>query len=48
MIHNKKAQGLQEELVLKVLALWADAFYKLKCPSACQCVRLSVFLCLHF
>ena len=26
------------------LALLADAFYKLKCPSACPCVRLSVRL----
>ena len=26
----------------KALALWADAFYKSKCPSFCLCVCLSV------
>ena len=40
--------------VFKASALWADAFYKLKCPSVCVCVcpsicsllryRLTVFL----
>ena len=28
--------------VFKASALWADAFYKSKCPSVCVCVRLSV------
>ena len=28
----------------KASALWADAFYKLKCPSVCPSVRLSVCL----
>ena len=26
-------------MVFKALALWADAFYKLKCPSVCPSVR---------
>ena len=30
--------------LFKVSALWTDAFYKSKCPSACLCVRLSVRL----
>ena len=29
-------------LLLKASALWADAFYKLKCPSVCPSVCLSV------
>ena len=28
--------------LFKALALWADAFYKSKCPSVCLCVCLSV------
>ena len=28
--------------IFKALALWADAFYKLKCSSVCPCVRPSV------
>ena len=28
--------------IVKASALWADAFYKLICPSFCPCVRLSV------
>ena len=30
--------------IFKALALWADAFYKSKCPSVCVFVRLSVCL----
>jgi hypothetical protein len=30
------------------LALWANAFYKLKCPSVCPSVRLSVWSLLRF
>ena len=30
-------------MIFKALALWADAFYKLKCPSVCPSVCLSVF-----
>ena len=30
--------------VFKASALWADAFYKSKCPSACPSVRMSVCL----
>ena len=36
-------------LLFKASALWADAFYKLKCPSVCPSVcLLSVCLCVHF
>ena len=28
---------------LKALTLWADAFYKSKCPCVCPCVRLFTF-----
>ena len=28
--------------IFKASALWADAFYKSKCPSVCPCVRLFV------
>ena len=35
-------------VIFKALALWADAFYKSKCPSACPSVRLSVCPCVHF
>ena len=41
--------GSQLILVFKASALWADAFYKSKCPSVCGsvclCVRLSVHFC---
>ena len=30
-------------VIFKALALWADAFYKSKCPSVCPCVH--VFVC---
>ena len=30
--------------IFKASALWADAFYKSKCPSVCPSVRLSVCL----
>ena len=30
--------------IFKASALWADAFYKSKCPSVCLSVRLSVCL----
>ena len=30
------------EPLFKASALWADVFYKLKCPSACLSVRPSV------
>ena len=35
-------------LVFKASALWADAFYKSKCPSVCVsvCVFVCVFVCL--
>ena len=35
-------------LVFKASALWADAFYNLKCPYACPSVRLSVCLLLRY
>ena len=34
--------------IFKASALWADAFYKSKCPSVCPSVRLCVCLCVHF
>ena len=34
--------------LFKALALWADAFYKLKFPSVCLSVRLFVRVCVHF
>ena len=34
--------------IFKASALWADAFYKSKCPSVCLSVRPSVCLCVHF
>ena len=33
-------------MIFKALALWADAFYKLKCPSVCLSIRPSVCLSL--
>ena len=36
------------QIIFKALALWADAFYKLKCPSACPCVCLSVCSLLRY
>ena len=40
------AQGLTSVAsnVFKALALWADAFYKSKCPYVCVCVCV----CVHF
>ena len=38
-VFNKKTLILP---IFKASALWADAFYKSKCPSVCLCVRLSV------
>ena len=41
------AQAAQEDLpdrIFKASALWADAFYKSKCPSVCMFVRLFVRL----
>ena len=35
-------------VVFKALALWANAFYKSKCPSVCVFVRPSVCLPVHF
>ena len=32
----------KSDLIFKASALWADAFYKSKCPSVCPCVRVSV------
>ena len=32
-------------IIFKASALWADAFYKSKCPSVCVFVRLSFCLC---
>ena len=34
--------------LFKALALWADAFYKSKCPSVCPCVCLSVCSILRY
>ena len=34
--------------LLKALALWADAFYKSKCPSVCPCVCPSVCSLLRY
>ena len=34
--------------VFKASALWADAFYKSKCPYVCLCVCLCVCVCVHF
>ena len=43
---------LLECRLFKASALWADAFYKSKCPCVCPSVRLSVrlflHLCVHF
>ena len=39
------AMSLKQQYVymlFKASALWADAFYKSKCPYVCLCVRLSV------
>ena len=44
IIHYLQFQYWQLHPIFKASALWADAFYKLKCPSACPCVRLSVRL----
>ena len=32
--------------IFKASALWADAFYKSKCPYVCVC--LCVCVCVHF
>ena len=32
--------------LFKASALWADAFYKSKCPSVCPSVFVRVFVCL--
>ena len=37
-------QGIVSLYIFKASALWADAFYKSKYPSACLCVRLCVRL----
>ena len=34
--------------IFKALALWADAFYKSKCPYVCLPVCLSVCVSVHF
>ena len=34
--------------IFKALALWADAFYKSKCPSVCVFLRLSVCSLLRY
>ena len=34
VVHNLVVGGE----IFKALALWADAFYKLKCPYVCVCV----------
>jgi hypothetical protein len=34
--------------ILKASALWADAFYKSKCPVVCPSVRVFVCLSVHF
>ena len=33
--------------IFNAMALWADAFYKSKCLSACPCVHVSVRLSVH-
>ena len=40
----RKCSSKLNGIIFKASALWADAFYKLKCPSVCPCVR--VFVCL--
>ena len=35
-------------IIFKASALWADAFYKSKCPYVCLCVCVSVCLSVHF
>ena len=34
---------MNTNMIFKASALWADAFYKLKCPSVCVCVCLFPF-----
>ena len=39
---------INSKSIFKASALWADAFYKSKCPSVCLCVRLSVCSLLRY
>ena len=42
--HQKFCNSAQFSEIFKALALWADALYKSKCPSACPSVCLFVRL----
>ena len=44
-IYLKEWEALE---IFKASALWADAFYKSKCPSVCLSVRLSVCSLLRY
>ena len=44
-IYLKNWEALE---IFKTSALWADAFYKSKCPSVCLSVRLSVCSLLRY
>ena len=39
-----RSRGCYWNTFFKASALWADAFYKSKCPSVCPCVCVSVCL----
>ena len=51
-LHNNLYFFYLEEPLFKASALWANAFYKLKCPcvrvSVCPCVRLCVCSLLRY
>ena len=42
---NQPTNQQTDSKLFKGSALWADAFYKSKCPYVCLCVCLSVCLC---
>ena len=42
--HEVHTKFQLSSLIFKASALWADGFYKSKCPSVCPSVRLSVCL----
>ena len=44
----KKNKDEHEEKIFKQSALWADAFYKSKCPSVCPTVCLGVCSLLRY
>ena len=51
-VTKKKCFTQSYDSVFKASALWADAFYKSKCPSVCPsvclCVRLSICSLLRY